>query len=187
MTDPFENDPFEDEGVDMTPQEHSRGGSVWDVEEEDSTDKKEKITINNNSEGKVVVTMKGDGGFDAPWIVIHADDVEEAKSLIKQSVNDGLVGDTATGARHFQKAWLGDGKQSTSGQRRPQNNNSRPGKPANATKPPNGESAPECKHGEMQFKSGTKDKGGELIEWKAWMCPAPRGASDQCKPQWIND
>ena len=39
----------------------------------------------------------------------------------------------------------------------------------------------ECKHGPMVPKSGTSAKG----PWKAWMCPAPKGATDKCEPIWI--
>lgn len=39
-----------------------------------------------------------------------------------------------------------------------------------------------CRHGAMVFKDGTNAQGKP---WKAWMCPAPRGASDKCDPIWI--
>jgi hypothetical protein len=39
----------------------------------------------------------------------------------------------------------------------------------------------QCKHGAMQLKTGTSAKG----PWKAWMCGAPKGATDKCEPIWI--
>lgn len=39
-----------------------------------------------------------------------------------------------------------------------------------------------CRHGAMVFKDGTNAQGKP---WKAWMCPAPRGAQDKCEPIWI--
>lgn len=39
-----------------------------------------------------------------------------------------------------------------------------------------------CRHGNMTWKTGTGKNGKE---WKAWMCPAPKGAADQCDPQWV--
>ena len=39
----------------------------------------------------------------------------------------------------------------------------------------------QCKHGAMTLKTGTSAKG----PWKAWMCPAPKGATDKCEPIWI--
>lgn len=39
-----------------------------------------------------------------------------------------------------------------------------------------------CKHGAMVYKDGTNAQGKP---WKAYMCSAPRGASDKCDPIWI--
>ena len=39
----------------------------------------------------------------------------------------------------------------------------------------------QCRHGDMQLKTGTSAKG----PWKAWMCPAPKNASDKCDPIWV--
>ena len=39
----------------------------------------------------------------------------------------------------------------------------------------------QCKHGAMSLKTGTSAKG----PWKAWMCNAPKGATDKCEPIWI--
>lgn len=38
--------------------------------------------------------------------------------------------------------------------------------------------APTCKHGTMVFRAGTSARG----PWRAWMCPAPKGAADKCEP-----
>lgn len=43
--------------------------------------------------------------------------------------------------------------------------------------------SPTCKHGAMTFRSGTSAKTGK--EWKAWMCPAPKGTPDQCPADFI--
>ena len=42
-------------------------------------------------------------------------------------------------------------------------------------------SAPMCRHGAMEWKTGSKN--GK--EWRAWMCSAPKGAPDKCDPQWV--
>ena len=42
-------------------------------------------------------------------------------------------------------------------------------------------SAPVCRHGSMEWKTGNKN--GK--DWKAWMCAAPKGAVDKCDPQWV--
>jgi hypothetical protein len=38
--------------------------------------------------------------------------------------------------------------------------------------------APTCNHGNMVFRNGTSARG----PWKAWMCSAPKGATDKCDP-----
>ena len=40
---------------------------------------------------------------------------------------------------------------------------------------------PECKHGQMQFRTGNGARG----PWKAWMCAAPKGAPDKCDAIWV--
>jgi hypothetical protein len=52
--------------------------------------------------------------------------------------------------------------------------------PVQAT-PPGGDSAPQCKHGTMSFRSGQGAKG----PWKGWMCAAPKGAADKCDTVWV--
>lgn len=39
-----------------------------------------------------------------------------------------------------------------------------------------------CRHGAMVYKEGTNAQGKT---WKAWMCPAPKGATDKCEPIWV--
>jgi hypothetical protein len=40
---------------------------------------------------------------------------------------------------------------------------------------------PSCKHGLMTYRTGTSAKG----PWQGWMCPAPKGTPDQCKPVFV--
>lgn len=49
-----------------------------------------------------------------------------------------------------------------------------------ATPAPAGSNA--CRHGAMTYKEGTNAQGKP---WKAYMCPAPKGASDKCDPIWV--
>jgi hypothetical protein len=44
-------------------------------------------------------------------------------------------------------------------------------------------SAPTCKHGAMTYRTGISQKTGK--EWKAWMCPAPKGTPDQCPADFL--
>lgn len=41
--------------------------------------------------------------------------------------------------------------------------------------------SPVCKHGPRTARSGSGAKG----PWRAWMCPEPKGSSDQCQPEWL--
>ena len=50
-----------------------------------------------------------------------------------------------------------------------------------APAPANSGQAPTCSHGTKSAKKGNGAKG----EWKAWMCPAPKGTPDQCPPAWV--
>ena len=40
---------------------------------------------------------------------------------------------------------------------------------------------PQCKHGSMVYKEGVSQRG----PWRAWMCPAPKGAPDKCEASFI--
>lgn len=39
-----------------------------------------------------------------------------------------------------------------------------------------------CAHGAMTYRTGTK-QGGK--QWAAYFCPQPKGAPDQCSPEWV--
>lgn len=39
-----------------------------------------------------------------------------------------------------------------------------------------------CQHGPMIVRKGSSAKG----EWKAYMCPTPKGTVGQCDPVWLN-
>ena len=51
--------------------------------------------------------------------------------------------------------------------------------PVAAAAPAGGEQ--QCRHGVMNFRSGTSQKG----PWKGYMCAAPKGATDKCETIWI--
>lgn len=42
---------------------------------------------------KITVTLKGGTGYDAPWIVVHADNANEARDLMGQIEGSGLLAD----------------------------------------------------------------------------------------------
>ena len=75
------NDPFATK-AEETPTEAPETTPEPTEKKKTTTKKKESKTVAENTEGKIVVTLKGGKGYEAPWIVIHANDVEEALSLI---------------------------------------------------------------------------------------------------------
>lgn len=40
---------------------------------------------------------------------------------------------------------------------------------------------PTCVHGPLTARKGNGAKG----EWRAWMCPSPKGTPGQCQPNWL--
>lgn len=181
MSDPFGSDPFADEDASATAGANADAvqdsGSPWDdeVPAQANTTTKERVIV-QNTEGKVVVTLKGGGGYDAPWIVIHAEDTADALGQLSDERLRELMDRTKRAAGYFS----GGGQQrqqggQTGGQQRTQ------GRPAGAAQAPNGE-VRHCAHGPMQYKTGTGRNGKT---WQAFMCPAPRNASDKCDPEWL--
>lgn len=63
----------------------------------------------------------------------------------------------------------------------PQQQTFAPVPPPSAGAPTVTSSAPTCSHGVKSAKKGNGAKG----EWRAWMCPAPKGTPDQCSPAWV--
>lgn len=134
-----------------------------------------KAPPTGESDGKVVLTFKGGRDFDAPWIVIHANGLQEA--------HDFVVGDNASllatvmdrvkvASSHFA------GKQDPPAQ----GGGAPPSRaPQAAQQAPNGETR-FCEHGEMVFKSGVAKGSGK--PYRLFSCPAPR--DQQCKAQFLN-
>ncbi|AJD82468.1 hypothetical protein SHEEN_50 [Mycobacterium phage Sheen] len=131
------------------------------------------------SEGKVVLTLKGGAGFDDPWIVIHANDLQDANDQVSGENADLLV-DTMTKLQAAAKKFveLGGGKKSVSsggngggGQR------GRGNAPRQAQEPP-ADAPPKPGEGWV-YKSGTSARG----PWQAWM--PPQHLKDTEKPVWF--
>ena len=56
-----------------------------------------------DSNGKVVVTLKGGKGYDAPWIVLHCDTVAEANGLLADEGLKELIDRTTKAGQYFAK------------------------------------------------------------------------------------
>jgi hypothetical protein len=134
-----------------------------------------------SNDGKVVLTFKGGTGFDAPWIVIHAADLQDAADQVSGS-NASLLADTMAKVQKAGEHFAGLAAPKTAAQ----NGNSGGGgggrAPQAAQSAPGGQSKT-CAHGEMQFRSGVSAKTGKA--WKAFFCPTPKGTPGQCDAEFI--
>lgn len=127
----------------------------------------------------LTVTLKAGGGYDTPWLVFHANSVEEALASLKHDDLDELMDLTARKAKEFAKAFGGPqsaSKPSAGGSW----GNKKPA-PKQAVSEPD-EEGPECDHGVRNWVTGRSAKG----PWFAWMCPAEKNDRTKCDPIWAN-
>lgn len=132
-------------------QELNKEAEASNTDTNTSTKKETSSMTTADSQDKIVVTLKGGSGYDAPWIVIHADTVEQATEILKDEAAKELIDQTKKVAGYFS---AGSGKSSGGKQYK--------GKPAGASQAPNGQTPPEG----YVFKSGISQKGKP---WKAFM------------------
>lgn len=118
------------------------------------------------SEGKVVVTLKGGSGYDAPWIVIHASSVDDAYSQFDGKLAELMTKVQAAGA-HFS----GQAPAKPAGAAPAAN-----GRPAGATEAPSW--APPKPYDDFVYKTGVSAKTGKT--WHAWM-PPQKGDNREAK------
>lgn len=174
MNDPFANDPFasvEDEAQQAPTTDH------WN-EEQPVTNTPATVNVTANTEGKVVVTLKGGKDFSDPWLVFHCADIEDALEQLRHDKVKELITLTKNAGQYF----AGQGQPAQSQQRGGDQQAPRTqGRPQGATEAPGGQ-AKECRHGEMIWKTGFNEAKGRA--WKAFMCPS-RDRSDRCDPIWV--
>ncbi|AFU20673.1 hypothetical protein SEA_CHUPACABRA_47 [Mycobacterium phage Chupacabra] len=128
------------------------------------------------SEGKVVLTFKGGTGFDAPWIVIHAEDLDDALDQVttQGSTLMALMERVQGAGKHFAAQGTpapsnGGGRGGNTGQRQ--------NAPRQAAQPP--ADAPPAPGPDWVYKSGKSARG----PWQAWM--PPQHLKDVEKPVWF--
>lgn len=130
------------------------------------------------ADGKVVLTFKGGSGFDAPWVVVHADGIQEAHEFVSgdnASLLAQVMERVQSAAKHFAGMAPASPNAGSAG-----GGNRGGGAPAAAQSAPGGETR-HCAHGEMVFKSGVSKAGKP---YKLFSCTAPR--DQQCKAQFLN-
>ena len=126
-----------------------------------------KDSGNGSDREGVTVTLKGGAGFDAPWIVIHASDVEDAYDQVSgdnASVLAKLMDRVRHAASHFTS--LGGATTNPAGGAPARPGNEAPAGTADAPGP------------DWTYKTGV-GKNGKT--WKAWMPPRGSDAS----PVWL--
>lgn len=184
-----EFDPFSEPDQDNAPDGDEAQTELrppWEVSDEtdvNSTDTEKKAVRNVSAESKIVVTIKGGRDFDEPWVVIHADDLDDA---LKQTTEKAKLGDLMKAAQEASQAFRGfRPTETTTTAPATSQGGSQPrsqGRPQSAGDGPLGPQ--HCKHGQKKFWSKWDDEKNEMVQ--IYFCPAPKGASDKCKNQYVN-
>lgn len=112
--------------------------------------------------GKVVLTFKGGTGFDAPWIVIHATDLQDAYNQTTGE-NATLLASVMSQVHKAGAHFTSNGPVNTG---RGGNTGARSNAPQGATEAPS--YAPPKPFDDFVYKSGVS-KAGKA--WEAWMPP----------------
>lgn len=149
----------------------------------------------------LTATLKFGGGYADPWLVVRADTAEELVGLLQQAAQAGAVATLAQSAVEAQAVYTAArslGAKPVAVEAAPQAAPptppwqppqqaaptspapSAPAAPAPAAAPAG---APTCQHGPMVWRTGVSKKTGQ--PWQAWMCSAPRGATDKCDAQFV--
>ena len=130
-----------------------------------ATNKKETSVANTpDTQSKIVVTLKGGSGYEAPWIVVHADSADDALETLNDERMKALMEQTKKVGSFF-----GSG----GGNSRPAAN----GRPAGATQPPAG--APTPPEGYV-YKTGMGKNG------RPWYAFMGENRSDNLPVIWLN-
>ncbi|MEU9871132.1 hypothetical protein AB0C87_25210 [Actinomadura sp. NPDC048021] len=125
----------------------------------------------------IKLTLKAADGFDAEWINpwVSGATADEAAlntvAILNALAKHGVIDKTANAAQYTREQYKGErrprgGGNGGGGQR---------GNSQTTTAPPPGVAQQSCKHGPMEFKTGTSKKGNA---YKVWSCTDP---DDQCK------
>lgn len=136
-----------------------------------------------SEDSKVTVTLKAGQGFEAPWIVIHADNADDALEQINSGSFATLAERTVAAADFFRAAHnvkTGLGKESV--QQQPAQQAGPAWSQQGSQQAPAQGGAKQCIHGDMVFRSGTSGKG----PWKGYFCPLPKERKqEQCQPEFV--
>lgn len=184
-----EFDPFDDSNSstdEVADEAQTEMPPPWEVSDEtdvNSTDTKKKAVVGVSAESKIVVTIKGGRDYDEPWVVIHADDLDDA---LAQTTDKAKLGDLMKAAQDASKAFrdfrptedTGTAPATSQGGSQPRSQ----GRPASAGDGPLGKQV--CQHGTKKFWSKFDEEKKEMVQ--IYFCPAQKGDPNKCKNQYVN-
>lgn len=178
-----EYDPFDEPDGNEAQTETPPPWEVSDETDVNSTDTDKKAVRSVGAESKIVVTIKGGRDYDEPWVVIHADDLDDA---LKQTTDKVKLGDLLKAAQEASKAFRDfrpaedTGTKAVTSETGSQGRSQ--GRPAPATDGPLGKQV--CQHGTKKFWSKFDDAKNELVQ--IYFCPADKSNPQRCKNQYVN-
>lgn len=130
-------------------------------------------TVEQTGKTEFTLTFKGGSGYDAPWLVGRVSSLEEADAILSEpDLLKSVLEKMWSAASYFGS--LSPAKSSGGA--------ASPGATPGRQEAPGGQSR-QCKHGEMSFKSGSKN--GKT--WQGFFCPTPKDTPDQCRPEFLNN
>lgn len=150
---------------------------------DDATDTKENETVTETpavetdaATGEITLTFKAGSGFEVPWIVVRTPDLASASDVLENQsdVLKEVMEKTARAGAFFASQMPAAAPRAAAA-----GNNAPAATPARQQAP--GGQSRQCKHGEMQYRSGSKN--GRT--WEAFMCPTPKGTPDQCRAEFL--
>lgn len=152
-----------------------------ETETTEETDTKETsvtddVTVDVAPTGEITLTFKAGSGYDVPWIVIRVPDLAAAEDVLTNQgeILKSVMEKTVRAGVYFVSQMPSTAPKASA------ETQSIGGGGAGRGAAPGGQ-ARQCKHGDMVYRSGSKD--GRT--WEAFFCPTPKGTSDQCKAQFI--
>ena len=128
---------------------------------ENTADKKETVTVTETQQDKIVITLKGGAGYDAPWVVIHADDIAAAKQTLADEELNEVIDLAKKAGTYFAGG----------------NSSAAKGKPTGATQAPG--NAPTPPEGYV-YKTGMGKNG------RPWYAFMGANRADNLDPIWLN-
>jgi hypothetical protein len=142
------------------------------------------------SEDAIRVTLKAGTGYDAPWVTIGADTVEEVSNLLITATEQDLFELVVQASQNLL------GKQAVFNLAKPAaavhpsaqalaavNPIAAVQVAQAAARPAADPSVTTCVHGQRVFREGVGNKG----PWSAWFCPTEKGDPTKCKPNFISN